>query len=103
MQPPGSRGDEGLPSHPRTETRDSGEESDGTSYTEDEDVDEHLDDPEDDEERLILNGGAGIPIIVSYWFSLVGIFRVDALRRMVSHDRCFLRYHCNTRAVSAWY
>ena len=66
VQPPGSRGDEGLPSHPRTETRDSGEESDGTSYTEDEDVDEHLDDPEDDEERLILNGGAGIPIIVGY-------------------------------------
>ena len=77
VQPPGSKGDQGLPAHPRTETHESGEESDGTSYTEDDDVDEHIDDPEDDEERLILNGGAGIPIIVSYRFSLVAMSRVD--------------------------
>lgn len=68
VQPPGSKGGEGLVTHPRTDTHDSGEDSDGTSYTEDEDVDEHLDDPEDDEERLIMNGGAGIPIVVSCWF-----------------------------------
>lgn len=37
-----------------------GEESEGTSFTEDEDMD-GLDD-EDDEDKLIMNGGVGIPI-----------------------------------------
>jgi RNA polymerase II subunit A small phosphatase-like protein len=62
VQPPGSTGDDTTHDHSRTHTRDSGDESEGTSYTEDDDVDDHLDDAEDDEDRLILNGGAGIPI-----------------------------------------
>jgi carboxy-terminal domain RNA polymerase II polypeptide A small phosphatase len=70
VQPPGSTGDGILsPHHPhgRNHTVDGsldGDESDETSFTEDEDVDDGnaLDEPEDDEDRLIMNGGAGIPI-----------------------------------------
>jgi RNA polymerase II subunit A small phosphatase-like protein len=62
VQPPGSTGEEIAHDHSRAHTRDSGDESEGTSYTEDEDVDDHMDDAEDDEDRLIMNGGAGIPI-----------------------------------------
>ncbi|KZP11609.1 NIF-domain-containing protein [Athelia psychrophila] len=62
VQAPGSSGEvvvaEPTPTRP---THESGEESDGTSYTEDDDLDDHLDD-EDEEHRLIMNGGAGIPI-----------------------------------------
>ncbi|KAK0455082.1 NIF-domain-containing protein [Armillaria borealis] len=41
-----------------------GDESEGTSFTEDEDMDDvnNADELEDEEERLIINGGAGIPI-----------------------------------------
>ncbi|KAI9442638.1 NIF-domain-containing protein [Lactarius indigo] len=41
-----------------------GDESDGTSFTEDEEVEDvpGIDEAEDDEDRLILSGGAGIPI-----------------------------------------
>jgi RNA polymerase II subunit A small phosphatase-like protein len=54
--------------HEKSHSRDStvpsnaseGEESEGTSFTEDEDMD-GLDD-DDDEDKLIMNGGAGIPI-----------------------------------------
>jgi len=62
VQPPGSTGDGVAHDHSRAHTHDSGDESEGTSYTEDEDVDDHLDDAEDEEDRLIMNGGAGIPI-----------------------------------------
>ncbi|OCH88255.1 NIF-domain-containing protein [Obba rivulosa] len=61
VQPPGSTGEP-----PRAQAqRDEGEESDGsTSFTDDEDMEEGgpVDDGEDEEERLIMNGGAGIPI-----------------------------------------
>lgn len=42
----------------------SGDESDGTSFTEDEEAEDvhGVDEAEDDEDRLILSGGAGIPI-----------------------------------------
>ncbi|KAG6917436.1 hypothetical protein DXG01_002522 [Tephrocybe rancida] len=68
VQPPGSTG-----GSPKVESkRHSGEstppsnvsaeeDSEGTSFTEDEDID-GLDEMEDDEDRLIMNGGAGIPI-----------------------------------------
>lgn len=65
VQPPGSTGEEGVPEHAQAQGRESGDESDGsTSFTEDEELDEGgpLDDVEDEEERLIMNGGAGIPI-----------------------------------------
>lgn len=66
VQPPGSTGGSVL--HEKGHSRDStvpsnaseGEESEGTSFTEDEDMD-GLDD-EDDEDKLIMNGGVGIPI-----------------------------------------
>jgi carboxy-terminal domain RNA polymerase II polypeptide A small phosphatase len=63
VQPPGSRGDDVV--HTRTHSQDSGDESDATTtFTEEDDVDEinALDDMEDEEERLIMNGGVGIPI-----------------------------------------
>jgi carboxy-terminal domain RNA polymerase II polypeptide A small phosphatase len=63
--PPGSTAEEvahlrALQSHEPS----SGDESDGTSFTEDEEVEDvpGIDEVEDDEDRLILSGGAGIPI-----------------------------------------
>jgi carboxy-terminal domain RNA polymerase II polypeptide A small phosphatase len=75
VQPPGSTGDDIALDHSRAHTRDSGDESEGTSYSEDEDVDDHLDDAEDDEDRLIMNGGAGIPIgpVSPFTFLYLGI------------------------------
>jgi RNA polymerase II subunit A small phosphatase-like protein len=58
VQPPGSKGDSPLHEklhHAPTHTNGDGEESE-TSY------EEELDDQEDEEDRLILNGGAGIPM-----------------------------------------
>ena len=62
VQPPGSRGDDVV--HTRTHSQDSGDESDvATTFTEEDDPDENpLDDMEDEEEPLIMNGGVGIPI-----------------------------------------
>jgi RNA polymerase II subunit A small phosphatase-like protein len=63
VQPPGSRGDDIV--HTRTHSQDSGDESDATTtFTEEDDMDElnAIDDLEDEEERLIMNGGVGIPI-----------------------------------------
>lgn len=64
VQPPGSTGDEIM--REQLPQRDSEHESDGsTSFTEDEEGEEDgmpIDEVEDEEERLILNGGAGIPI-----------------------------------------
>ena len=63
VQPPGSKGDDVV--HTRTHSQDSGDESDATTtFTEEEDIDElnAIDDLEDEEERLIMNGGVGIPI-----------------------------------------
>lgn len=59
VQPPGSKGDSPTTekSHPSpAPTNGDGDESEGTSYTE-----EDLEEQEDDEDRLIFNGGAGIP------------------------------------------
>ncbi|KAJ7188342.1 HAD-like domain-containing protein [Mycena filopes] len=69
VQPPGSTGESVL-HHPHPAKRDSvvptndgdDRESD-TSYTDDEDMDDvNVDDAQDEEDRLIMNGGAGIPI-----------------------------------------
>lgn len=66
VQPPGSTGgDSPHEQRHRTHTQDSENESDGsTSFTEDEEMDDGtpIDEVEDEEERLIMNGGAGIPI-----------------------------------------
>jgi len=58
VQPPGSTGDTII----RTHTRDSSEESDGTSFTDDEGEERRAYDEQAEEARLIRNGGAGIPI-----------------------------------------
>lgn len=58
VQPPGSTGDLIA----RTHTRDSSEDSDGTSFTDDEGDDRRALDEQAQEERLIKNGGSGIPI-----------------------------------------
>ncbi|KAI0769736.1 HAD-like domain-containing protein [Trametes elegans] len=65
VQPPGSTGGDSIRDHSRRNSRDLGDESDGsTSFTEDEDLEEGtpMDEIEDEEERLIMQGGAGIPI-----------------------------------------
>lgn len=59
VQPPGSKGDSPTveKSHPSPSlTNGDGDDSEGTSYTE-----EDIDEQDDDEDRLIFNGGAGIP------------------------------------------
>ncbi|KAJ7096387.1 HAD-like domain-containing protein [Mycena epipterygia] len=58
VQPPGSTGELIA----RTHTRDSSEDSDGTSFTDDEGDDRRAYDEQAQEERLIKNGGSGIPI-----------------------------------------
>ncbi|RDB16659.1 Uncharacterized protein C2F7.02c [Hypsizygus marmoreus] len=63
VQPPGSTGT--PPAEvTRTHTHDSssGDESDGTTYTDDEGEDRQMAEEQDEEERLIKNGGSGIPI-----------------------------------------
>ncbi|RPD57619.1 NIF-domain-containing protein [Lentinus tigrinus ALCF2SS1-7] len=65
VQPPGSTGEESIHNHSRRNSRDLGDETDGsTSFTDDEELDEGtpVDEIEDEEERLIMQGGAGIPI-----------------------------------------
>lgn len=63
MQPPGSTGEETRQEIVQVVVGESGEESDG-SYSEDEvfTVGLRLEDAEDEEQRLIKQGGAGIPI-----------------------------------------
>ncbi|KAF7361950.1 FCP1-like proteiny domain-containing protein [Mycena venus] len=58
VTPPGSTGEIIA----RTHTRDSSEDSDGTSYTDDDGDDRRAYDEHAEEQRLIKNGGAGIPI-----------------------------------------
>jgi hypothetical protein len=60
--PPGSTAEE-VAQLRAQQLHESGDESDGTSFTEEEVEDvSGIDGAEDDEDRLILNGGAGIPI-----------------------------------------
>ena len=59
VQLPGSKGDSPTVEKPHpspTLTVGDGDDSEGTSYTE-----EDIDEQDDDEDRLIFNGGAGIP------------------------------------------
>ncbi|KAK7035522.1 hypothetical protein VNI00_011815 [Paramarasmius palmivorus] len=63
--PPGSSGtvNKRHSHHSTNATGAEAEESEGSSFTEDEDIDDRsLNDVEDEEDRLIMNGGAGIPI-----------------------------------------
>ncbi|KAH9963822.1 hypothetical protein BC827DRAFT_1128381 [Russula dissimulans] len=62
--PPGSTAEEVAQLRALQAHESSGDESDGTSFTEEEEVEDvpGIDEAEDDEDRLILNGGAGIPI-----------------------------------------
>jgi len=58
VQPPGSTGDQIARSHSRA----SSAESDCTNVTDDEGDDPHPPDEQAEEERLIRNGGSGVPI-----------------------------------------
>ncbi|OJT10270.1 hypothetical protein TRAPUB_13224 [Trametes pubescens] len=66
VQPPGSTGGDSIRDHSRRSSRNLNDDSDGsTSFTEDEDLDDGgtpMDEIEDEEERLIMQGGAGIPV-----------------------------------------
>ena len=72
VQPPGPKRDDIV--HTGTHSQDPGDESDPTTtFTEEDDTDElnAIGDLEDEEERLIINGGTGIPIgPVSHSFHL---------------------------------
>lgn len=63
VQPPGSTGEEHLRDH-TTHAHVSGNESDDTGATGDEEYEDasNMEDVEDEEDRLIRQGGAGIPI-----------------------------------------
>jgi hypothetical protein len=106
--PPGSTAEEvthlrALQAHESS----SGDESDGTSFTEDEEVEDvpGIDEVEDDEDRLILNGGAGIPIgPVSYMTLLSIIFHCSHLsQRMEFHGRSCPQSPLNTWDANAWF
>ena len=99
VQPPGSKGDDVV--HTRTHSQDSGDESDATTtFTEEDDMDEVVDDLEDEEERLIMNGGVGIPIgPVSEPFP-PHLCPSSSNPRMASRAPCYLPWPLNTLAVS---
>jgi RNA polymerase II subunit A small phosphatase-like protein len=63
VTPPGATTAEAQTAHRQDNLHDSEDESEGTSY-DDEEMDEStpMDEAEDEETRLIINGGAGIPI-----------------------------------------
>jgi carboxy-terminal domain RNA polymerase II polypeptide A small phosphatase len=75
VQPPGSTGDDILHDH-SIRTHVSGNETDDTGATGDEEYEDanNMEDIEDEEDRLIRQGGAGIPIgpvsgVLLYWCS----------------------------------
>ena len=102
--PPGSTAEEvahlrALQSHEPS----SGDESDGTSFTEDEEVEDvpGIDEAEDDEDRLILSGGAGIPIGPVSVISLHHFLDLIGPKRTESHDPSYPQLLLNTRGANA--
>lgn len=98
--PPGSTAEEvaHLRAHQAHEPS-SGDESDGTSFTEDEEVEDvhGADEAEDDEDRLILSGGAGIPIgSVSASASLLRASHLFLKQRTEFLDRSYPPLPLNT-------
>lgn len=101
VQPPGSTGDsptQEKPHLPPTLSVADGEDSDHTSYLDEEEPE----DPEDEEERLIYNGGAGIPIgpVSSLAAYLAIVYSYSAIR-MVCLSRCSPPSPPSTRAANA--
>ena len=101
--PPGSTAEEvahlrALQAHEPS----SGDESDGTSFTEDEEVEDvpGIDEAEDDEDRLILSGGAGIPIgpVSAILYPLLDLI---CSKRTESHDRSYPQLLLNMRGANA--
>ena len=100
VQPPGSKGDD---VHTRTHSQDSGDESDATTtFTEEDDMDDLnvIDDLEDEEERLIMNGGVGIPIGPVSDPDPCASLRLIGRLRMASHVPCYLPSPLNTLAAN---
>jgi len=103
--PPGSTAEDVAQLRALQAHESSGDESDGTSFTEEEEVEDvpGIDEAEDDEDRLILNGGAGIPIgPVSALKSLsIKSARPYMFRRMVFHDHFCPQSPLNMRDANA--
>lgn len=102
VQPPGSTGDSPTSLHEKSISQHStlppngtaeGDDSEGTSFTEDEDID-GLDDLEDEEEKLIMDGGAGIPIgpVCSSPILCTIPTSSHSRTRMVSQNRYYLQF-----------
>jgi hypothetical protein len=102
VQPPGSTGDQVV----RTHTQDS-EDSDGTSYTDDDGEDRHMLDEQDEEERLIRNGGSGIPIgpvrPLTPFFIYYILTLADVYYRTAFQSHYYPQFPLNTLAENAWY
>jgi hypothetical protein len=83
----------------------SGDESDGTSFTEDEEVEDvpGIDEVEDDEDRLILSGGAGIPVgpVSATMLLSAGLVDLTYPERMEYHDRSCPQSPLNMRGANA--
>ena len=96
VQAPGSTGEvEEKPHTPPQPTSADAEDSEGTSYSEDEDLDE-----QDEEERLLMNGGAGIPI-GPVCASSSKVLHVYTLNRTVSQNRYCRPFPRNTQGGNA--
>jgi len=96
VQTPGSTGEvEEKPHVPTQPISADAEDSEGTSYSEDEDLDE-----QDEEERLLINGGAGIPIgpVRASWSPILHVY---TLNRMVSQNRYYRPFPHNTQGGNA--
>jgi hypothetical protein len=83
----------------------SGDESDGTSFTEDEEVEDvpGIDEAEDDEDRLILSGGAGIPIgpVSAFILLSTGLLDLTYPTRTEFHDLSYPQSPLNMRDANA--
>ena len=106
VQPPGSTGEESVHNHSRRNSRDLGDETDGsTSFTDDDELEEGtpVDEIEDEEERLIMQGGAGIPIgpVSDCPCSLLCSKYTTSHDRMVSQDHYFRLSPRNMRVGNA--
>lgn len=105
MQPPGSTGEETKHEIVRVSVGEPGEDTDGSSEDEAFEDGQPVDDWEDDEQRLIRQGGSGIPLgpVSSNRSSSPVCLHLLPTRRTVSLDRCCLRYPPNTSAENVSY
>ena len=103
--PPGSTAGEVAQLRALHAHESSGDESDGTSFTEDEEVEDvpGIDEAEDDEDRLILSGGAGIPIgpVSALILLSTGLLDLTYPTRTEFHDLSYPQSPLNMRDANA--